>query len=265
MENHKFKKVSYLSVCGICFKPLLHEYHLDNLDPSDIKPKDPKIEDKNNDFKLTEDTKIYEGIDRKPPLNPNSNEPLCYGHTCPSCGISYLHNYKCWPDPKMTASHHCSACFGQAIVEIHRAADIAGLIQVSETFTARDQRELRIQHKGFCVLEMSKTEEYEEWSKKHQQQLEDFIKMANVKKFANREALLERRKEDGAKLTDEEITDYRRRAARQKKVKADSESSDKKKQWKEQNKNLASIVGKDAAEIKLRELWKSQGKEIPEN
>jgi hypothetical protein len=73
------------------------------------------------------------------------------------------------------------------------------------------------------------------------------------------------RKEDGNKLTPEEIEQYKRAAARQKKVKDKASNEESKKEWTKMLKNLASMVGnEDIAKAQLKEIYKTQGKEIPE-
>lgn len=263
--NHKFKQMSYTKLCGICFKPKLDEMHLDHLDESDLiasnLPTDPS-------FKPTEDMQIFMNESHLPPhiikQAEEAKQPNCYGHTCIECGRSFMHEHKCWPGPNSGPNGYCPEHFAQAISDIHRNDDIANLIKPTLN-TAKYLAEQRIEHTAFVVLEATKSGNYETWIQDHIQNLRSLIEQYNNKIFASTTALADLRKEDGNKLTPEEIEQYKRAAVKQKKVKENTNKEESKKEWTKMLKNLASMVGnEDIAKAQLKEIYKTQGKEIPE-
>jgi hypothetical protein len=286
--NHKFKQMSYTKLCGLCFKPKLDEMHLDHLDESDLIASNlPKLPSIDSEIELVESVESIptswvpenSGDPRQMPFVTNipvsnhikpkseqqdSNHPNCYGHKCPECGRHWMHNYKCWPDLKVKEVMHCPEHFAQAISDIHRNDDIANLIKPTLN-TAKYLAEQRIEHTSFVVLEAKESGNYEQWIQNHIQNLRSLIEQYNNKIFASTTALADLRKEDGNKLTPEEIEQYKRAAAKQKKIKENTNKEESKKEWTKMLKNLASMVGnEDIAKAQLKEIYKTQGKEIPE-
>jgi hypothetical protein len=285
--NHKFKQLSYTKLCGLCFKPKLNEMHLDHLDENDLIASISSSAPATGEIELVEPVESIPtswvpenlGDPRQMPFVTNipvsnhikpkletqdSNLPSCYGHKCPECGRHWMHNYKCWPDPKVKEVMHCPQHFAQAISEIHRNDDIANLIKPTLN-TAKYLAEQRIEHTSFVVLEAVKSGNYEQWIQDHIQNLRSLIEQYNNKIYASTTALADLRKEDGNKLTREEIEQYQRAAARQKKVKENTNKEESKKEWTKMLKHLVSMVGsEDIAKAQLKEIYKTQGKEIPE-
>lgn len=264
MENHKYEKSTNTILCKKCWKPKLHEYHLEFLDADDIIP--AKLGTKNHDSRAAEyvlDTPLSDAQERQLKQHENSKEPDCYGHTCPVCGIRWSHNYKCWPGKDIKDNMHCPKCFGQAVVEIHRNDDIIQMLNAKVT-SAKEISELMLQHESFVVLEASKSDNFESWCAAHINNLRELIEKNNAKIYATRAALVKLRKENDSKLTPEEIEQYKRNAARQKKERKVSEESAAKKAWKDELKDLASLVGKDVAETKLRKMYEAKGLKVPE-
>ena len=303
MDNHKFKPFDNLltgsKICAVCYRPKLDAFHLDELGPENIVKEIP-VKAKNFGEQLTlvdgfevpftgnavkpinqgaapepfiQDNQLVfsqrvEGINKG---HDSTNAPDCFGHTCPECGVTWLHTYKCWPDSKISDSMYCAAHFGQSISEIHRNEDIGRLTEKSNS--ARALIEARLLHKAFVILEARKLPDFEEFCANHIRGLREKIELFQNQCYATTEALADMRKEDGSKLTQAEIEAYRRAAARNKKSKfvnpAHKETpkiSDAKKAWNEQLKGLISLVGdKDKATAKLTKLYTAQGKEIPKS
>jgi hypothetical protein len=222
-----------------------------------------------NDFHPTEDMAIIsDGISKLPHQNLHTTEPDCYGHICPTCRKSWMHSYKCWPNPKVSEEMYCPEHFGQCVVEMHRTNDIKKLV---EKVPVDRLKEMQLEHESFCVLEATKSGNYEEWFEKHLLNLKEMqIKLANHEAGAKK-ARAGLRQEDAGKLTTEEITQFTRDASRQKKrrQKEDQEIKEKdnsKSEWTKMLKSLLPLVGNNAelAIKQLKIIYESQGKEIPQ-
>src|SRR5208337_4835108 len=169
MEPHKFEKLASTLICRLCYKPKLHENHLDFLTEED------KIssEDQNKLLGIslrgkpgiTEDSQLIDGESKLPPSiqKQDENLPNCYGHICPGCHERFDHNYKCWPGTK--ESMYCGRCLSQANVEINRPKDI-DLIAKSQfhALSLKDIAEKTVEKEQFWFLEICRhPDDYEEW------------------------------------------------------------------------------------------------------
>jgi len=262
--THQFKEMPYTLLCGICCKPKLDENHEGHFDISDMKPSEPILD---TNFHPTEDMPVIDGKSKNPYFtDPTKQEPDCYGHKCPSCGRAFMHDYKCWPGTKEIL--HCDVCFGNATVEIHRNEDIIRMLQV-RILKPEDIARILLEHEAFCVLEAVRDSKipYETWFENHIRDLREMNERNNLCISASNTARLKLRKEDAGKFTQEELEELRKRSARQKKEKApkDVTKDEAKKLWTAQLKGLISLTGdKASAEEKLRQMYKSKNKEIPE-
>jgi len=263
---HKFEPISqYSKLCKLCLKPKLDELHLENLGPEDFTnvkppaevPRSPEI--------------VYE----KPPNNsienriksaaPETNQPDCYGHTCPVCNVRWSHDYKCWPGTQESLA--CPMHFGTVMSEIKRLDDITELIKPSENEAAFLASQ-RIEHESFVKLQVNKLsyDEFEQWCAAHIRSLRALIEQYNNKIYATRSVVAGRRRLEESKLTPEERDDYLRKAKRQKKIDLDAAKTKAKQSWDEQKKSLLKAVGNNedkAIEI-LKNVYKSQGLNLPE-
>jgi hypothetical protein len=273
MEPHKFERLGQTTqLCKLCYKPKLHENHLDFLTDED------KISSEAQNKLLgislcakpgiTEDTQLIDGESKLPLTMQKQDEnlPDCYGHICPGCGQRWDHNYKCWPGTK--ESLYCGKCMSQANVEINRPKDIDLIAQSqSHVLSNRDIAEKFVEKEQFWFLELTRQADYEDWfANVFWKDLQAKIEMLRIDQAAGKQALLKRRTLDLEKLTPEEIDTYKRRASRQKDLKSKSEVKSEKDDYKTNLAKLIKMVGnEDAAKLQLAEIYKLQGKEIPKN
>jgi hypothetical protein len=287
MQNHKFKPITQGSkICCFkegnesCYKPKLHEYHLDDLTPDDITRGIGKALGRNHEIQVVDGLPWTPEIDyvasnevrhaTQPSFvtpissklaNLDTREPDCYGHICPNCNNKWFHSYKCWPGTK--ENMHCPAHFGQVVVEMNRERDVNDLLNTRVT-TAKDIAELILEHRQFVVLEASKSDDFHSWCGAHIRNLRELSEKINAKISATRSAELELSIAENSKLTVEEIEQYKRDAKKRKKAESANAEDLAKKEWKGQLKDLIAAIGdKDLAEMKLKQLWTSKNKEIP--
>jgi hypothetical protein len=281
------------TICKHCYRPKLDALHLDNLDANDLKKQtefatanlasDILVDGAAVAWNDTKSMPVEVGQDytidengqycfSSKTLSPDhgtisetSKAVNCYGHRCPACQKTFSHTYKCWPGT--TEILHCPDCFSQASADIHRPIDISAM-QLHRKHTAREIIEIQLTHRQFCVLEMSKTPEYETWFANHLDNIEKQIESLNAKKYAAKSALVERRTEESAKLTSEEIESFKRQAKRNKnplEKEAKATKKAEKAAWDGLLKMLlATGKSQNDATASLTQMFKSQGKEIPE-
>jgi hypothetical protein len=136
--------------------------------------------------------------------------------------------------------------------------------------TAREITEILIEHEQFVVMNLIRDaagqlrEDYEERVAAHILNIERMNIANNAKKQASKKALIDARNESLTRMTPQEKEWGRRQAIRNKKMDVSKEKEKNKKLWDSSLKQMIGLVGRDTAEIKLRELYKSTGKEIPD-
>jgi hypothetical protein len=269
MENHKFNKLGSLRICKICFRPKLDAYHLDYLDDTDINGTTAPLSPEQIQINGATAPLLVDGISKLSPALDNENLPDCYGHTCPSCNRRYFHNYKCWPNPKLSEVQHCPECFGNANVEINREKDLKQIIDENKLVNTPDVLiAAQIEHESFVYNEYGKLPEDERYVAciEHINKIRARMEIESYHIRATKLVSRKFQEEAQEKLTPEEIEQYRKRASRQKKTELESEKEEKKKSWEKQLKSLLGLVGgnENLAKEQLKIIYQSQGKSIPD-
>ena len=286
-EKHKFVALGHTLVCGKCYRPKLHELHLDDLDSTDIKI----VEMPDTNREVSKAKQIGELVVMTPKEDPqgikdkndpnypdDSNKPNCYGHICPGCGRFFTHDYKCWPDPKIKNSMWCGQCaatneFKQAVADGHRHDDIGALEQyVGMHCLISDPKDLKaaeIEHESFCANEIRTNPDFN--FEKHIKDLQLKIEVFNAQISGTARAKANWQLEEAKKLTPEELEQFTKNASRSKVKKSSGAASDAvasekkaKKEYQDLLKDLLKLTKNEKkAKEELDEMYRSEGKEIP--
>ena len=274
--------------------PKLHENHLDALDANDIKVSsmpskneqisaaqkigEISVESHKIEWRPEVDNQLpfvteiadidHYGIKAKKE-NENSNEPDCYGHICPECGVFWTHTRRCWPDVKIKESMYCQICFGQASADIHRQADITALDQyVQGHCIISDVKSLKsaeLEHAEWCGNEIRTNPDFD--FDAHINDLRAKGELINSQISGTATAKRKHQEELDGKLTQEEIAEYRKNATRSKAKKVRDDSADKSKAKKEWNETLKMLLMMQPDKVKavahLTALYASEGKQVP--
>jgi len=283
MEKHKFVALGHTLVCGKCYRPKLHELHLDDLDSTDIKVvemptvnREISVAKQAGELVVMTPNEDPKGIkDKTLPNHPDeSNKPDCYGHICPGCGRLWRHDYKCWPDPKIKNSMWCGPCaatneFKQAVADGHRHDDIGALEQYVEKHCLisdpKDLKEAEIEHESFCANEIRNNPNFNFAG--HLRDLQSKIELFNAKISGAARAKANWQLEEARKLTPEELEQFKKNASRAKikKQASDDKIKDKaKKEYQDLLKDLLKLTkNEQKAKEELDEMYRSEGKDIP--
>jgi len=266
MDNHKFTPLlgPTSTICKICYRPKLDEYHIAFFDATEISHvKPPKNHSGTVEIFVDGETVTSAAVQKL-----HENLPECNGHKCIICGIRFMHTYKCWPGPNSGENGYCPVHFGQVEVEINREKNLKQIVAESENvLSGKRLAEIAINHESFVVLEFSKIEDYEQRREaiiEHINKMRGLCEQFSKQIAVTKKVLQNMDKAELDKLTPEEIADFHKRAVRQKKQSVETAIDERKKQWAAQLKELTKIIGKDAAEVQLRTIYSAQGKEIPE-
>lgn len=243
MNSHEFQPLGVTNICSVCYLPLAAHH----------KPK--PLQTLRNvcrgcGVELAEST---------------ANQEIC--DSCSATPASVLRTIELENDRKAdSASDQKNAEYlAQQSAEISRQQDIAYIKDHQKHMTGRDIAERLLQHEEFVCLNFNDKPNWADLYEAHQIDLEKKIEQFRCDLMATRKALTKKRMEETTKLTPEERAQYLRdQKKKEKKTAAEEEKAAAKTEWKQNLKNLTTLLGKDAARLKLEELYKSKGKEIPE-
>lgn len=172
--------------------------------------------------------------DNKPLIYTPSGLPrdLCTGHKCPSCLITWKHEYQC----NHNRDGLCTTCASQTAADINRPAKLDEIAQ-QKYITAREATEIQCEHDGvlntliYCISADGTKALREDWQQlmsEHILNLQQMIERTRNKISASYKKRAKLEVEEMNKLSPEEIEIYRRSAQKLKVVKKEKLEKEKK-------------------------------------